>query len=137
DHVWLWTGARLRLLFRSEGDASIRRIVHVDVIAVVQRGRRTGTASGSGTDDSRVGIVVLTCGGRTDGNNHPLGNRRPHGMALDDRSLERTASISVGDAGDHSGVPRRRCALDDRDCVVSRLRLGYWLVAPATAESVG
>ena len=58
-----------------------------------------------------LGAAVPVRRRRADGHDHPVGARRPHRLALDDRTLRRAAAVSV--AGGHRRRPRGRHALAD------------------------
>src|SRR5262249_20978449 len=76
-------------------------------------------------------------GGRTDRNHHPLGARRAHGVALDDRAMGPPEATHVSVAGVECGVFRLSDPLaDGSDAAGGDRRLGRRRLetAPATAQ---
>ena len=74
-------------------------------------GVELGTASRARADDPRIGASLPLRGGRTNGHDHPVGNRGPYGLALDDRPLPGPAPVSNSLAGAGcSSAWRKRCA---------------------------
>ena len=114
DHVRLRPRARLRLLVRPAAHAAVRGLASADVAA-----RRSTSASSSGSCWCSSLIVPALDAAlplrrrRAHGHDHPLGARRPHGVALDDRALRRAAAVSVA-------------AADGRGCSQGGIR---WLMA--------
>ena len=88
-------GARLRLLVRAAGDAAVRRLAPADVAAGVQRRRRARSAPRARRPGAGAAAAVPLRRRRAHRHDHPLGDRRAHGVALDDRARELTVALRV------------------------------------------
>jgi hypothetical protein len=99
--------------FRAAPDAAVRRLAPADLAAVVQSRRRARAAAGPRAARARAWPAVPLRRLRGDGDDHPVGARRAHGVALDDRALDGAAPVPLRVAGHRRRVPRGRHALDD------------------------
>ena len=108
-HVRVRPGARVRLLLRARAHAAVRRLAPADVAARVQRRRRARPAARARDARAAARFPLPARRRRADGHDHPVGARRPHRLALDDRALRRAAACS---RGRRSPPPtsRARCA---------------------------
>jgi hypothetical protein len=89
------------------------------VIPLVQRRHRAGPDCGALRDDSGARARAALCADRTGGDDHSLGDRRTHRLALDERALgcadessmaePRLGRRRCGRTLDRSAADRRRC----------------------------
>ena len=99
-------------LLRPAAHASVRRLAPADLAPLLQcRGRARPVARARAARASPQHPLPVRRG-RAHGNDHPVGDRRPHGVALDDRAVRRAAAVSV--AGGHGRRPCERPSMAHR-----------------------
>src|SRR5882672_4433458 len=106
-------GAWIRIFIRSAADAAIRRIAFVNFPALFQCGRRAWTDSDARVVYSRIGAAVPLRCRRTRWDDHSVGTRYAHRLALDDGARNCFKSVSLSMAGIERWPARARHALDD------------------------
>jgi hypothetical protein len=111
DRVRVRSRPRVRLLVRTEGDAAVRRQPCADIARDVQRRRRAGPARRAARADSRVVLRVPPCRRGARGDHRRVGDRRAHGVALDDRAVANAVAVRL--ARDGCGGDGGRGAMAD------------------------
>ena len=128
------TRARLRLLVHAPPVHAVRGRAPGRVPAVVQRGRGAGPVVGPRARRARAELAVPARRGRADGDDHSLGVRGAHSVALDARSVGGAVAVRADRAQARRGIRRRRHARRHAAGRDRRRRLGdVRAVSPARA----